>query len=611
MKYLIKNFYFLLLAIIIFLVHQIIYQDFFPNKNLLLGNDYSLFLPQFIFGKVWFNNNFLSIPWFSPSFCCGLPFYGDPQTMYYSLQQLFFLFFSPLTSLKLMYLFFSFAGFLGTFLLLHKSFNKNIYISLIAATLFLFNGFFNYRFIIGHVTYINFIFIPLYCYLLIKSFESENDSAKSIFYILASSLLLTHIIQSSLGPIAIIVVLSIIFVISIHIYVKEKLKIINYLILSFVIAFLIAASKINASLSFLSNFPKEYPPIVFENYYEFANNIFRSLFLYPDAAKFNSNATIDLPYKIGPEELEYSVTILPLIIFSIFIFNLKKFNIKNFTKEKLIAILIMIILVVFITIINISNNEIGAFIRKLPLMKSSWVNYRFLSVIILPLIIISCLIIDKIIVKENNIKIFTFLCLLLVLFHNYYYKKDFYHKQNYNPDSLEKIQINKEKTKDFEIKDIVLIANKDNETVITLQRNNLFIYGLSPLLCNQPLFGYNLEFMPKNNLKFDKKNKINENLFYYTGNPKSVVEDKLNFLNPSCFIFPKENNCIPGDMFKKTQINELENFLNYKTFKFKLSKLQKIFNYISLISLIFSICFITYYLIKKIISNKSSDEQNH
>ena len=137
MRYLIKNFYFLLLVIIIFLVHQIIYQDFFPNKNLLLGNDYSLFLPQFIFGKVWFNNNFLSIPWFSPSFCCGLPFYGDPQTMYYSLQQLFFIFFSPLTSIKLMYLFFSFVCFLGTFLLLHKSFNKNIYIKIIFTNSFL------------------------------------------------------------------------------------------------------------------------------------------------------------------------------------------------------------------------------------------------------------------------------------------------------------------------------------------------------------------------------------------------------------------------------------------------------------------------------------------
>ena len=49
MKYLIKNFYFFLLAIIVFLVHQLIYQDFFPNKNLLLGNDYSPFFTTVYF----------------------------------------------------------------------------------------------------------------------------------------------------------------------------------------------------------------------------------------------------------------------------------------------------------------------------------------------------------------------------------------------------------------------------------------------------------------------------------------------------------------------------------------------------------------------------------
>jgi len=214
------------------------------------------------------------------------------------------------------------------------------------------------------------------------------------------------------------------------------------------------------------------------------------------------------------------------------------------------------------------------------------------------------LLIDKIIVKENNIKIFTFLCLLFVLFYNYYYNKDVYHNQAYDHKIFEKIHFNKEKIKNLKIKNIALVTDKNNKMLPARQRNNLFANEISPFFCYHTLLGYNLEFAPKNNLKFDKKNKINENLFYYTGNPKSIIGDKLNFLNPSCFIFPRENNCVPGDMFKKNQINELENFLKYKNFKFKLSKLQKISNYISLISLIFSICFIIYYLIKKIISNK-------
>ena len=100
MKYLKNNYFVYLLALLVVLAHQIIFQDFFPNKNLLLGHDYSQFIPNFIFGKIWFNNNFLSIPWFTPSFCCGIPFFGDPQTMYYSFQQLIFLFFFPSISCK-------------------------------------------------------------------------------------------------------------------------------------------------------------------------------------------------------------------------------------------------------------------------------------------------------------------------------------------------------------------------------------------------------------------------------------------------------------------------------------------------------------------------------
>ena len=112
-----KSYLFWILTLIIILAHQIIFQDFFPNKNLLLGHDYFYTIPNFIFGKVWFNNNFLSIPWFTPSFCCGIPFFGDPQSMYYSFQQIIFLFFSPILSLKIIFLFFSLIGFLGTFIL--------------------------------------------------------------------------------------------------------------------------------------------------------------------------------------------------------------------------------------------------------------------------------------------------------------------------------------------------------------------------------------------------------------------------------------------------------------------------------------------------------------
>ena len=97
-------------------------------------------------------------------------------------------------------------------------------------------------------------------------------------------------------------------------------------------------------------------------------------------------------------------------------------------------------------IINISNS-FGVFLSKLPVIKSSWVNIRYTAVYILPLIIISCLMIEKSILKENNIKIFTTICLFIILLQNYNYKKNFYYDQKYDPINFKKLHNDKDRIK--------------------------------------------------------------------------------------------------------------------------------------------------------------------
>ena len=159
-----KNYFFAVLFLIILIVHQYIFQQFFPNLKGLLGHDYEQFIPNFMFGKIWFLNNFLSVPWFTPSFCCGIPFFADPQSMYYSIQQIIFLIFDPILSIKIFFLILSGFSYVGMFLLTKKNFKFNNYVSLLCASLFLFNGFFVYRAIAGHVAYLSYIFVPLYCF---------------------------------------------------------------------------------------------------------------------------------------------------------------------------------------------------------------------------------------------------------------------------------------------------------------------------------------------------------------------------------------------------------------------------------------------------------------
>ena len=125
-----KNLIYLFLIIFIFTLHQFIFLDFFPNSKNRIGPDYEYFLPNFLYGKIWFKNNFLFVPWFTPSFCCGIPFFADPQSMYYSIPQIIFIIFDPILSLKLTFLILSIFSYSGMFLLAKQVFKFDNYTSL-------------------------------------------------------------------------------------------------------------------------------------------------------------------------------------------------------------------------------------------------------------------------------------------------------------------------------------------------------------------------------------------------------------------------------------------------------------------------------------------------
>jgi len=185
---------------------------------------------------------------------------------------------------------------------------------------------------------------------------------------------------------------------------------------------------------------------------------------------------------------------------------------------------------------------------------------------------------------------------------NYIYEKQYYNNQKYNHKNIQKFNKNNEGNGNLKIDKILLVLDKNKKPVLTRQRNDYFIYGFSPLLCYNPIFGYDLKSLPIDKLLFDKINKIKDNLFHYTADP-ILKNNNINFINPSCFVFPNENNCKPGDLFQKKQLEDLQKFLEYKKFKFELSKLQKFFNYVSIIAFILSFSYILYFVFRKKILN--------
>jgi hypothetical protein len=146
---------------LLLLFYHIILRNFFPNSSGGIGNDYEFFLPRILDNFIWIEHNgFFSIRWFTPSFCGGLPSFGNPQDMYFTLPQLFSLVFPPLKSVYLTIVLFALLGLLSMFYLLRSVFGTSTSVSLLGGILFMLNGCYLFRMVIGHLTFHSFMLIP-------------------------------------------------------------------------------------------------------------------------------------------------------------------------------------------------------------------------------------------------------------------------------------------------------------------------------------------------------------------------------------------------------------------------------------------------------------------
>ena len=595
-----KKIYKLILFFTIFIVHQFMFQSFFPNNRELLGHDYEYFLPNFMFGKIWFENNLLAIPWFTPSFCCGIPFYPDPQTMFYSLQQLFYIIFEPVFATKILFFYFSLIAYVGMFLLLKKSFNFTYHLSLLGATIFFFNGFFVYRVIVGHLGYVNFIFVPLYCYLLISSISHLNFNLRRIYLIL-SAIILSSLFYSGTGSLMFVIIFCIITTLLIY-NIKNK----NFYLLfiglskSLFLTLLLSLSKISASVFFLKNFERTNQPLFFENTYDYIYSTLKSLFFFPDSVHFNETVTNKVLSSIGVHELEFGITIVPFLAILLFFINFKNIiNLQHIYKPILLSIFIFIIPLS----LNAAYFSINKIWSSIPLIGSTWVQIRWNILYIIPLIIFSLVIFNSTsFIKKNNYLVI--ILIFVVVFQNIIYDKKYYHNQLYNPQNMTQFSkvINDQDISKYSIKKISTFLNQNNK-IIRKQRNDHFKNEGSSYFCYQPIFGYELEKFPKNNLSFDKKINISNDISLLTGDVQvNKSAENFNFLNPTCFLFPDENECKPGDLFTKDQEINLLNFLKYKKIIFKKNMIQNISDYISLITfiiLLISLIISSYFLYTK------------
>lgn len=576
-----KNIWLVGASVCILAIYFYLYAGFFSGSRAPIGDDYQQQLPNLLAGYFSFSTNgIFSIPWFNPAQCGGIPFYADPGHGLYSIPTLLTALVNPLFAIKLTFLLFAILGYVGFYLLLRK-FDISIPLAIAGATLFLFNGFYTTRMIVGH---------PFHAFMLVPFIPLVSLSRLRLL----PSLILTGIIVGYMFHSAMIHILPPVLVASVIILliwgIKKDLS--KRVWLRFLgglgIGILLSLSKFVASYSFTRNFPRDFYGIPgFKSIFDALEITFRSLFFRSPAPEANGLLTGG-SFSFGEHEFAFGITPVPLILLIVAIvasivslFRRKRW--QHFSKKNLLYTIAISFLLALPIFLNWYQPAWNAFLQNLPVVGESSSFLRWFALYIPVCILVSICGVRTLVRKETQGVILAGGIIFLTIAYQARADMTFYREgQSYNPQTIvEAYKKAKETGKIPPIIGIGVFTNPDGKIAMPIGRNDVMAQGASQLACYNAVFGYRLESFPFGSLTTGSAARLDSEGFY-------------NFKNPACMIYPAENNCEPGDHFRSSEEQNLEAFLSYKSFDFKKSTMQAAANIITIaaiLGLIVGLCF--------------------
>ena len=566
---------------LLLIVYILLFDDFFPNQQNKLGHDYTYFLSRLLAGYYWFETNGLfAIPWFTPAFCGSTVFFAHPQDLYFSVPQLLTFFIGPLKSIWFTFVLFAAIGLIGFYFLLRKVFLCTIWSSLLGGTLFLFNGFYTYRIIIGHLTFHGFMLLPLIVLFLLwhkKDFTIRQEITFSII----AAILFSYIFYAGGVHLLIPTMLAILSIACIYLMLNKQAK---YLLLRLsifaVLVILLSLTKLTVGLATLDTLTRDaYPlpgiPNFFDSFWVPIKSLFINVLPWDETKDIFTN----IRWHLDQHELEFGITFIPLL------FLLIGLRYLWILKGRQWIYLAMVFFILLIPIgVNFYTPEWNHFLKQIPIIKNSSTLVRWYLIYIPVFILIAAIVFDRLQINTTIKASNTLILIVLIIMINIDKDKTFYQLQNYDPTPIQTAYFKAKQNN--KIPEIRYVAA--NVTNLSLRGDDLMTVGVSQIHCYESLFGYRHEFFPQ-------KGKL------FAGLVTDTKDGVFNMKNPACYTFPTENACKAGDHFKLEQKAALERFTHYLPYRFNLSSLQKITNIISLVSWILVIMLLLFHFIQFIL----------
>lgn len=567
---------------------HVCFGGFFPNQSGGLGHDYSFMLPALLAGKYWFvANGPGAVPWFTPAFCGGQPLFADPQSFYYSLPQGLALVLDPLRAVYVSVLLFAGLGYWGSYRLSRDAFATSRAAAEVGATLFMFNGFFAYRMVIGHFTFHAFMLLPLLGALLLAPSRNprwRNEILRGWGLGLGGA----YFVYSGMLNLVLPGAAALLALVCLRALVAPAApwsRICLRALLGGLVMAGLAAAKIVASLSYLHAFPRvDYLLPGMKTVGDVLFMVFRTVFMpSPNMHLEALPALANIQFSLGRHEFEFGMGLVALallawgamtVVPAYFSETGRAARARSgFSSRKWMTGLALLALLVLPIALNTYSPEWNLLLKQIPIIKASSNLFRWFAMFI-PLVAVLCGLVFNRVPRAYQGRL-ALLTGLLVVGINLGTDKQLYAVEGYRPEAV--VAASDALASSGSVPAVGMVIGQLLDPATGALRgvsqfpNDQLAGGNSALACYNPIFGYGLEHFPVKTL--------------HEGAPTEATDGHLNFKNPACYTYPEANQCEPGDHFREDEMSSLKALLAYHVFPFEFSSAQKWANGITLASL--------------------------
>lgn len=569
------------------LAYHLIYGQFFPNRNGLMGHDWNL--SGWLSGIQTYRNQGVEL-WRAtsdPGLCgagvgvnFGFPITFSDWLTYWEV--------SPVLGTYLNFLSYAILGFWGMYFLLRNSFQAGVIISFLGASLFLFNEFYAVRIIIGHLFY-PVMLIPWVMYFLTRNTKEGHEVSNEILNGIIAGAVLFYAWMSGLIYVILVFSMSMVILAILAIFSGSKVR---SIVLRTVIAVLVAVSwswlllsqsYFSDALSLALAQRESYSLQGFISLWQALKIIVLVLFYGPKNIVDSYGAVItNLNIYQGQHELEYGVGPAAFLLLGAGAYcsivawlNRSVFFEIEWWRRNGVWLVLLIAMLLFPLLYTTYSPITTPFWKSLPVINSTTSPQRIYFIYSVAVVVIVAMLLQKYLPSKVHLPV-TIAAIIMTVGATAVKDRSYYHNQPYDPKPVEEqFALLKQGQSLPAIELVSLLVNEKGQPIHNqMLEANAFTQGKQPMGCYVP--GYSSQ--PVEMVK--------------QLHPGSIWDEKnglLNIKNPACKTWPKENGCAPGDHFQSSQRDWVEKYVNRQPFPVVVSERQLQANWISILSMLITI----------------------